>query len=73
MYGELKTVKSDIKRSLELRQYTRQGIPFWSQKMCTCHLLFCIFLIIPIKQLEVLQGFLQNCSYCEMYPFNQIH
>jgi len=31
MYGELKTVKYDINRSLELRQDVRLGIRNWSQ------------------------------------------
>ena len=69
MYGELKTVKYDINRSLEWRQYIGQGIPNWSQKN-VCHLPFCISLIIPIKQLEVLQSFLQNCLYYYTYQFN---
>lgn len=75
MCRELKTVKYDTNRRLELRQYVRQGIPDESQKKkkSMYHLLSYIFLLIPIKQLEALQSFLQNCSYSNTCRLNLIH
>lgn len=34
-----------------------QGIPNLRQQESVCHLLFCVVLLIPIKELEVLQSF----------------